>query len=48
VPTTYSLKVLDEALFIWTFWVLHLGLPNQKVTLTTLNIKFHINLGRFV
>jgi hypothetical protein len=25
-----------------------LGLPNQKMTLSTLNISFHIDLGRFV
>jgi hypothetical protein len=42
------LKVLDGALFLWTLWVFLLGLPNQKITLTTLNTSFHIDLGRFV
>jgi len=40
VPKTYFLKVLDGALFLWTLWVLLLGLSNQKMTLTTLNTNF--------
>jgi len=42
------LKVLDGALFFWIFWVFLVGLPNLKMTLTTLNTSFHIGLGRFV
>jgi hypothetical protein len=42
------LKTLHGALFKWTLWVFLLGLPNKKMTSTTLNISFHINLGRFV
>jgi len=42
------LKALDGPLFIWTLGVFLLGLPNLKITLTTLNINFHIDLGRFV
>jgi hypothetical protein len=48
VPKTYFLKVFDGALFLWALWVFLLGLPNQKMTLVTLNINFHIDLGRFV
>jgi hypothetical protein len=48
VPKSYFLKVLDGALFFWTLWVFLLGLPNQKMTSTTLNTGFHIDLGRFV
>jgi hypothetical protein len=47
VPKAYFLKVLNGALFLSTLWVF-LGLPNQKMTLVTLNTSFHINLGRFV
>jgi hypothetical protein len=42
------LKVLDGALFFWTLWVFLLRPPNQKITLATLNISFHIDFGRFV
>jgi hypothetical protein len=42
------LKVLDGALFLWTLWGFFLRLPNFKMTLTTLNTKFCIDLGRFV
>jgi hypothetical protein len=42
------LKVLDGALFFCTLWLFLLGLPNQKMTSTTLNTNFHIDLGRFV
>jgi hypothetical protein len=42
------LKVLDGALFLCTLWVFLLRLPNLKMTLTTLNTSFHIDLGRFV
>jgi hypothetical protein len=42
------LKVLDGALFLWTLWVFLLGLSNQKMTSTTLNTNFHIDLWRFV
>jgi hypothetical protein len=42
------LKVLDEELFTRTLWVFLLGLSNFKMTLTTLNIGFHIDLGRFI
>jgi hypothetical protein len=42
------LKVLDGALFLWTLWVFFLGLPILKMTSTTLNTSFHIDLGRFV
>jgi hypothetical protein len=48
VPKTYFLKVLDEALFLWTLWVFLLRLPNKKMTSSTLNTSFHIDLGRFV
>jgi hypothetical protein len=47
VPKAYFLKVLDGALFLWTLWVFLLELPNQKMTSATLNIGFHIDLGRF-
>jgi hypothetical protein len=47
-PKNIFLKVLDGALFIWTLWVFILGLQNQKMTSTTLNTSFHIDLGRFV
>jgi hypothetical protein len=42
------LKVLDGPLFFWTSWVFLLKLPNQKMTLATLNTNFHNDLGRFV
>jgi hypothetical protein len=42
------LKALNGPLFIWTLWVFFLGLPNFKMTLTTLNTSFHIDLGRFI
>jgi hypothetical protein len=42
------LKVLDREIFLKTLGVFLLGLPNSKMTSTTLNICFHINLGRFV
>jgi hypothetical protein len=48
VPKTYFLKVLDGGLILWTSWVFFLGLPNQKMTSTTLNTNFHMDLGRFV
>jgi hypothetical protein len=48
VPKAYFLKVLDGAIFFWNLWVFLLVLPNQKMTLVTLNISFHIDLGRFV
>jgi hypothetical protein len=42
------LKVLDGTLMLWTLWVFLLGLPNLKMTSTTLNTSFHIDLRRFV
>jgi hypothetical protein len=42
------LKVLNGAIFFKTFWVFLLGLSNSKMTSTTLNTSFHIDLGRFV
>jgi hypothetical protein len=39
------LKALHGSSFIWTLWVLLLGLP--KMISTTLNTIFHIDLGRF-
>jgi hypothetical protein len=42
------LKVLNGAIFFKTLWVFLVGLPNLKMTLTTLNTSFHIDLGRFV
>jgi hypothetical protein len=42
------LNVLHGALFIWTLWVSYAGLPNLKMTSTTLNICFHIDLGKSV
>jgi hypothetical protein len=48
VPKAYFFKVLDGALFLWTFWVFLLWLSNFKMTSTTLNISFHIDLGKFV
>jgi hypothetical protein len=47
-PKAYFLKALDGALFLWTLWVFLLGLPNQKMTLATLDTNFHIHLGRFI
>jgi hypothetical protein len=44
----YFLKVLDGPLFLWNLLIFLLGLPNQKMTSVTLNINFHIDLGRFV
>jgi hypothetical protein len=41
-------KILDGALFFWTLWVFILGFSIQKMTLVTLNTKFHIDLGRYV
>jgi hypothetical protein len=43
-----ALKVLNGAIFLKTLWVFLLGPPNSKMTSTTLNISFHIDLGRFV
>jgi hypothetical protein len=43
VPKAYFKKVLEGALFLLT-----LGFPNSKMTSTTLNTSFHIDLGRFV
>jgi hypothetical protein len=48
VPKVYFLKVLDGALFLWILRVFLLGLSNLKMTSTTLNTSFHIDLGRFV
>jgi hypothetical protein len=48
VPKTYFLKFLNGALFLWTLWIFLLGLLNQKMTLATLNISFHIDLRKFV
>jgi hypothetical protein len=48
VPNAYFLKVLDGALFLWVLQVFLLGFPNQKMTSATLNINFHIDLGRFI
>jgi len=42
------LKILNGELFLWTLWVFLSGLPNLKMTSTTLNTSFHIDLGRFV
>jgi hypothetical protein len=39
-----SLKVLDGAIFLKTLWVFLLGLPNSKMTPTTLNTSSHIDL----
>jgi hypothetical protein len=44
----YFLKFLDGALFIRMLWVFLLGFKILKMTLVTLNINFHIDLGRFV
>jgi hypothetical protein len=48
VPKAYFLKVLNGALILLTLWVFPLGLPNFKMTSTTLNKTIHIDLGRFV
>jgi hypothetical protein len=48
IPKAYFLKVLDGALFLWTLWVFFLGFPSFKMTSTTLNTSFHIDLGRFI
>jgi len=48
IPKAYFFKVLDGALFLWILWAYLLGLPNLKMTSTTLNTSFHIDLGRFV
>ncbi len=45
VPKAYILEVLDGALFFWTLWVFLLRLPNQEMTSTTFNTRFHIDLG---
>jgi len=42
------LKVLDGALFLWILWVFLLGFPILKMTSSTLNTSFHIDLGRSV
>ncbi len=42
------MKFLNGALFLWTLWIFLLGLLNQKMTLATLNISFHIDLRKFV
>jgi hypothetical protein len=42
------LKVLNGASFLWTLWGFFLGLSNLKLTSTTLNTSFHIDLGRFI
>ncbi len=38
------LKLLDGALFLRTLWVFLLGLPNYKMTSTTLNTSSHRDL----
>jgi hypothetical protein len=48
VAKTYFLKVLNGALFLWILHVFLSRLLNQKMTSATLNISFHIYLGRFV
>jgi len=48
VPKASFFKVLNGALFLWTLWVFFLQLPNLKMTSTTLNTSFHIDLGKFV
>jgi len=48
VAKAYFLKVLDGVVFLWALWVILLELPNQKMASTTLNINFHIDLGRFI
>jgi hypothetical protein len=48
-PKRFFWKGLDGALSLCTLWIIFLlGLSNQKMTLTTLNAIFHIDLGRFV
>jgi hypothetical protein len=48
-PKTYVFESSRwGALFLWTLWVFLSRLPNQKMTLVTLNTSFHIDLGRFV
>jgi hypothetical protein len=42
------LKVLDGAIFLKALWIFLLRLSNSKMTLTTLNTSFHMDLGRFV
>jgi hypothetical protein len=42
------LKVLNGEIFLNFLWVFLFGLPNSKVTSSTLNISSHIDLGRFV
>jgi hypothetical protein len=48
VPKNMFLKSLNGPLFIWTLWLFFLEFPSSEITSTTLNIFFHINLGRFV
>jgi hypothetical protein len=48
VPKEFFFKFLDGALFLWTLWGFLLGLSNLKMTSTTLNTSFHIDLGRFI
>jgi len=48
VPKAYFLRALHGSLIMWTLWVFFLGPSNFKMTSITLNISFHIDLGRFV
>jgi hypothetical protein len=43
----YFLKVLNETIFLKTLWVFLLKLFNSKMTLTILNTRSHIDLGKF-
>jgi hypothetical protein len=41
-------EFLDWALFLRILLVFFLGLPNSKMTSTTLYTSFHIDLGRLI
>jgi hypothetical protein len=43
-----SLKILHEAIIIWTLWVVFLGFPNWKMTLACVNVNVDVDLWRFL
>jgi hypothetical protein len=47
-PKRIFFKVLLGALFIWTLWVIFLGLSNWKMTSTFVNVSVDINLWGFL
>jgi len=47
-PKSIFFESFRWGISLWILWGFLLGLPNLKMTSATLNISFHINLGRFV